>query len=253
MPMTEIRRLKNPKGLFPAMFVLSALLILSFHQVSTALVSGHPGCTWPADWPKALDEISNSCRTIEIAAGNQEDVFEIVFDNREKFENLWSVLLTVKTPGAPFRLSTVGSPTISIFSNAKPTLRIFAPAYSAVIIPSQVSNESPDVERLLKDGKAFRPIPPWPKELISATGELPEYVQFVQEGGRRTWVASDRDHKQRGFLHRARVDFELVVDGSVIDLNRIQLPSDGPIIDRRFDPIPCPGGQPCVMPPHDPR
>jgi hypothetical protein len=33
---------------------------------------------------------------------------------------------------------------------------------------------------------------------------------------------------------RARVDIHLVVDGEVIDLNRIPLPADTPIIDKRW-------------------
>ena len=35
-------------------------------------------------------------------------------------------------------------------------------------------------------------------------------------------------------MYRARIDLELVVDGKIIDLNRIQIPSDAPIIDKRF-------------------
>jgi len=35
---------------------------------------------------------------------------------------------------------------------------------------------------------------------------------------------------------RARIDIELVVDGRIIDLNRIQLPADTPIIDNRKSP-----------------
>jgi len=37
----------------------------------------------------------------------------------------------------------------------------------------------------------------------------------------------------RGFIYRARVDLTLVVDGQVIDLNRIRLPADTLVIDRR--------------------
>jgi len=254
MAMRESRRFMRPKGLCPAILILPAFLIASLYQASIAVVMTHEGCTWPEDWPKALNEVGNSCRTIEIAAGNQEDVYEIVFDDREKFEKLWPVLSTVKTPGAPLRLFKAGSPSWStLFSNAKPTMRIFAPAYSGSVVRLEASNESPDVERLLKDGKALSPTPPWPAEIVSPTGELPEYVQALREDGRLTWVPGVRGRWERGWLFRARVDFELVADGSVIDLNRIQLPSDGPIIDRRFDPNPCPTGQPCVMPPPDTR
>ena len=124
---------KRPIWICPTVLILCALLIVFVHQSSNALVMTRDGCDWPKDWPKTLDQVRDSCRTIEIAAGNQEDVFEIVFDDRKKFEGLWPSLLTVKTPGAPFRLFTVGSPTISIFSNARPAVRIFAPAYSSKV------------------------------------------------------------------------------------------------------------------------
>ena len=35
-------------------------------------------------------------------------------------------------------------------------------------------------------------------------------------------------------MRRARIDIELIVDGKIVDLNRIPLPIDTQIIDKRF-------------------
>lgn len=40
--------------------------------------------------------------------------------------------------------------------------------------------------------------------------------------------------KEKGFYNRARIDIDLVIDGNVIDLNRIPLPAKTPIEDQRF-------------------
>jgi hypothetical protein len=82
----------------------------------------------------------------------------------------------------------------------------------------------------LPDGTRLHAGPPWPDSLKAPSGELPEYV--VAEGGK--WVPFAGDQR-KGFQHRARVDVVLVVDGRVVDLNRIELPGDTPILDRRFE------------------
>jgi len=239
MGLLETRRVKIPRGLLPAVVVLSGLLIVSVHEPAVALVSVRSGCTWLTGWPKALDEVRNSCTTYGVATGTQENVYEIVFDDREKFEKLWPILLTVRTPASPLRLSPFGKPSAwGLFSNAKPTVRIWGPSEGVTIAPSEAEKRPWDTDQLVKEGKALRPSPPWPADIVSANGELPEYVQALEEEGRLKWVPGDRDCLDRGFLFRARIDLELVVDGSVIDLNRTHLPSDGTIIDRRFDPKP---------------
>jgi hypothetical protein len=43
-------------------------------------------------------------------------------------------------------------------------------------------------------------------------------------------------HKEYNIV-RARIDIELVVDGDIVDLNRIGLPMDTPIIDKRFKDV----------------
>ena len=77
--------------------------------------------------------------------------------------------------------------------------------------------------------------PPWPADLASAAGELPEYITAKAVDVMLKWVPAKRNAAEvSGFLHRARVDLELVVDGNVIDLNRIALPRGTPVVDKRF-------------------
>jgi hypothetical protein len=61
---------------------------------------------------------------------------------------------------------------------------------------------------------------------------LPEYV-VIQNG---KWAALERSAIRSGTERwfRARVDIVLITDGSIVDLNRIPLPADTPIIDNRF-------------------
>jgi hypothetical protein len=46
------------------------------------------------------------------------------------------------------------------------------------------------------------------------------------------WV--DDETEFRGIMYRARTDIVLIIDGNIVDLNRIPMPADTPIIDRRF-------------------
>ena len=48
------------------------------------------------------------------------------------------------------------------------------------------------------------------------------------------WIPDAVRKPPRGSMYRVRTEIELVVDGRIIDLNRILLPPDTPIIDRRF-------------------
>ena len=43
------------------------------------------------------------------------------------------------------------------------------------------------------------------------------------------------DDGEKGFRHRARIDIVLVVDGNIVDLNRMPLPANTPIVDRWFN------------------
>ncbi len=212
---------------------------LAIPSICFALAITRPMLVFPPEWPGELNELKSSGRTIGFHAGVQENIHEINFSDREKFERFWPILLTVKTPGAPLTLLPISSEHRGgLTSDAAPTVRIFAPPGGGPIALSEADNQPWDSVKLEKEGKALRASPPWPPHLISAKGELPEYVQVVEIDGKLEWVHADRDCREGGFLHRARVDIDLVVDGSVINLNRIRLPSDGPIIDKRFDARP---------------
>ena len=96
----------------------------------------------------------------------------------------------------------------------------------------------------LPDGKVLKIGPPWPDYIKSESGALPEYV-FYNNG---KWAPYDpnvkkdppMDFKEEILLKlkfppiRARIDIELIVDGNIVDLNRIPLPADTQIIDKRF-------------------
>jgi len=80
--------------------------------------------------------------------------------------------------------------------------------------------------------------PPWPAEIFSTNGALPEFVLAREVEGKLRWVAADyqkdkKENKITGFYYRARVDLEIVIDGQVIDWNSIRLPAGTPIHDER--------------------
>jgi len=207
-------------------YMLSIIIALFCSTLSLSLVGIRSEGAWPSDWPAQLEPYRGQATTLEIAAGNQENVYDIHFDERDKFENIWPTILKLKSKGAPLRLRSIESPFKkgTLFNNEKPTLRIYAPVY-------------PAHECYRPGGKKLRPGPPWPDSINSPSGELPEYVTISQDG--TTWepVKKEKLSEEKppiGFIYRARIEVELVVDGKIIDLNRIRLPSETLIIDRRI-------------------
>jgi hypothetical protein len=178
---------------------------------------------WPDTWPKELDALREQARTLGIATGIQETVYEIPFTDSEQFEAAWPHILAVKSEGAPLIL--VRSPSKMIGDSMDAGVRIHCPVGGG-------GGETSEQGKRLKLG------PPWPDDIKSESGVLPEYV--VNKDGK--WVGGDKeallqrikDGERVGFLYRARVDIELVVDGQIVDLNWIPLPPDTPIIDKRF-------------------
>ncbi len=169
--------------------------------------------TWPDSWPKELEPYRDQARTLGVATGIQETVYEIPFDSREEFEKAWPHILKLKSKGS--RLILEKSP--SRFCGLAMATGV------RILWPSAGFSELPDGTRL-------QAAPPWPDSIKFASGELPEYV--MHEGGQ--WVPFTSGRERKGFLHRARVDIMLVTDGQVVDLNRIELPGETPILDRRF-------------------
>ena len=160
-----------------------------------------------------------------VAAVIHENIYEIPIPDRETLERIWPAIVKVRTPGSPLTLSRFDpAKKGGLFSNSQPAVRIYAPA-------NGVSH---------KKGHELRAGPPWPKEIVGKNGELPMYVVAEEDkAGQLHWVPRSpkqaRDAKKLlGFFYRVRTDVELVVDGKIIDLNRIALPDGVTIIDHRF-------------------
>lgn len=182
-----------------------------------ALVSILNGGRWPDTWPKELEPFRKKAVTFDIMTGTQEFAYEIHFEKREEFENLWPTILKLKDKGAPLTLLSIKPfKKGKLFNNEKPVVRIFSYRHPA----------------RLYERKKIKPVPPWPDSIKSPTGQLPEYVTISQDGNSLIPV---KDRKLTVIKYRARTEIELVVDGNIIDLNRIPLPPDTPIVDKRFE------------------
>ena len=201
------------RSLVPATVLLVVTLVVQ-SQSAFALRTVSSVGEWPTDWPKELDTLRSVSRTIGFYPGGQK-IHEISFVDRASFEKAWPFILQLKTNGAPLKLYRTNDPAPkqwgSYLSHGKPVVRIYVST----------------------DGLAG---PPWPASVLSPKGELLEFVQTATIEGENTWVPVEVGKGGPGFYHRARIDIELVVDEKIIDLNRIVLPSNTPIIDNRSTP-----------------
>jgi hypothetical protein len=169
---------------------------------------------WPGPWPKQLKEYQQQAMVIEIAEDIQETVFEISFEKRDEFEKAWPEILELKTRGAPLILEKGPSEYKISGTTVETGVRILWPSMQSV---------------KMDDGTILRASPIDFSSLKSPSGGLPEYV--IAKNGK--WVPYD-DKEQKEPRHRARVDIVLITDANIVDLNRIPLPANTPIIDRRF-------------------
>jgi hypothetical protein len=130
--------------------------------------------TWPENWPKELEPLRKSARTLEGPLRPQLH-YAIPFTKREEFELAWPYLLKVKSKGAPIVLRRGPSFWLGKGTNV------------GVCVHTPPKDEAP-----IAEGK-------------DANGNWEKTVYI-----------------------------ELIMDGEIIDLNRIPLPTDTPIIDERF-------------------
>ena len=191
------------------------ICILGFAGLCLAMVSISNKGTWPDSWPKELERYRDQAKTHGVAHGISENVHEISFTKRDEFEKAWPYILKLKSKGAPLILEHSPSKYGVSGSTARAGVRILCPSGSGREI----------------DGRRYIADAPWPDYIKSSSGELPEYVIFDHENAK--WLPADRTERV-GFMNRARVDVVLITDGKVVDLNRIQLPPNTPIIDNRF-------------------
>ncbi len=194
--------------------LLALLLLLAFAVTSSAIVVITNHGDWPESWPAALDPLRTAARTIEVGTGIQEVIYEIPFKERAVFERSWPLLAGLGSKG--------GTLTLYPADGSEPeryrTILIKDRAAVRVFWPVNGGSDS------LKCG------PPWPESILSKDGVLPEYVMSHGSGSELTWISAGMG---AGFRFRARVDLELVVDGSIVELSRIQIPDSLRLIDRR--------------------
>ena len=199
---------------------------------------------WPADWPEELEPFRERATTIGVGTGLQMNIYQIPFETQEEFQSVWPAILDLKSKGGTLTLRYVGSeaPGWPNCSNEGPCVRIHAPSGGVtrarppegVLQPDIPADPTyQDLQKLVEDGMALNASPPWPESAYLPNGELAEYVASEWVEGRLTWVPAEMGGEFRGFLHRARLDLEVVVDGDVIDLNFTHLPADTRIIDKR--------------------
>jgi hypothetical protein len=219
-------------------------LLLSLAVVpGWALVETANTGRWPADWPEELEPFRGRAQTTGVATGLQMNIYQIPFETHEEFQSVWPVILDLKSKGGTLTLSYVGSeaPGWPGCSNEEPCVRIHAPSggvtqsrppegVTAPEVPADPTYQ--DMQKLVEAGMALNAAPPWPESAYLPNGDLSEYVASEWVDGRLTWLPAEIG-AERGFLHRARVDIELVVDGDVIDLNFTHIPDDTRIIDKR--------------------
>jgi len=218
-----------------------AAVVLAAVPFLLSLVSESAVGNWPNDWPVELEDVRADAKSIDIGIG-REAIYQIPLKSREQFEAVWPGVLRAKSPGGTLTLYMVGSqgegwPGVS---NEQPSVRIYAPSRAFSVARQGTDTGTPtepptieDLQALVEQGKALRADEPWPKSAYLPNGDLAEYVTSETVDGRMTWVAAAEDDGRLRDLHRARVDIAVVVDGKIIDLNRVHLPPDTGIIDKR--------------------
>lgn len=182
---------------------------------------------WPDSWPKPLDRLRPQARTL---AHGQHTVYEIPFTTRAEFESAWPHILTVMSAQAPLVL--LSSPDKWLGGSIAAGVRLRCPP-TGQLVTFQGANYPPGSESAIADGKFLKVGPPWPDDIQLPSGALPEYV-VIDNGKWRAFDRKDFGGPNERTIRRARIEMELIVDGDIVDLNRIPLPANTPIIDKRF-------------------
>ncbi|MCC6794255.1 MAG: hypothetical protein IT366_03995 [Candidatus Hydrogenedentes bacterium] len=172
----------------------------------------------PDSWPAELQTFNDRTKVRGVSHGIQETDYEILFYSAEEFEKAWPHILSLKSKGAPLILDKGPSYYAVSGSTLKTGVRILCPPADEI-----TGRDKAGTARYVFNL-------PWKDPKPGETIESPEYIKM--DGG--NWV-STKDGKPLTHGVRARVDIVLVADGKIIDLNRIKLPENTTIIDRRFN------------------
>ena len=208
-------------------FVIATSIVLCTVCSVYALYTVSDKGMWPKSWPEELEPLRKQSRTLKGSMSNLA-IHVIPFANREDFESAWPHILKLKSNGAPVILLRGPDTRLGTIDAG---VRIRSPQTGNLVTHSgQLYPAS--LEASVPGGQFLRIGPPWPDYIMSESGALPKVV-FNDNG---KWSPWDRTKGFKGIGHLiwARTDIELVVDGDIVDLNRISLPADTPIIDKRF-------------------
>jgi hypothetical protein len=215
-PQRRILPRNSRPSVLPIMKATVAAMVLGVFAASALVIPGTSG-TWPANWPKELEPLRERSRTTEWATGSQEDSHAIPFADRADFEKHWPVFRKLLKPGARVTLRSPQESGSPVEDLTKPSVIVHAP-------PAGVA---------LDGEKTFRTGFTWPESAYLPDRTLPEYVVSEEKEGKKRWVPLVAGSARKGFHYRARIDLSLVVDGSVIDLNRIRFPEGVTVVDAR--------------------
>ncbi len=220
-------------------FVIATSIVLCTAYSAYAIYSVSNVGTWPSDWPKELEPLRKQSRTL---IHSTVAIYEIPFTSREEFESAWPHLLKLKSKEAEIFLRS--SPDERLGDTITAGVRILSPLTGQSTWPIGTNLRSSDFPLDEETAKSLAEVslrigPPWPEHIKSESGALPKYA--INENGK--WSAyreiesdSKRERGRKQFrMKRARLDIELIVDGDIVDLNRIPLPADALIIDKRFE------------------
>lgn len=215
-------------------FVIVAFIVLCLVFSVYALYEVTNKGAWPKNWPKELEPLRNQACTFIHSQGGA--IHEIPFTSRAEFEAAWPHILAIKSKKAPLIL--LRSPGNKLGETIQAGVHILSPLTGTLVTPKG-THYPPGAESVIPDGKFLKIGPPWPDHIRSESGALPKYVVY----GDGKWI-SYNDKKAKEYytkkeynIRRSRIDIELVVDGNIVDLNRIPLPLDTPIIDKRFKDV----------------
>ena len=179
------------------------LVVLVCSGVSFAAIWGADRGAWSSDWSKELEPYRARASTISERPIGGGYVYTIPFADRADFEKAWPLLVSLKSKGASLILRSGG-----------------------------VEMKRRWMGAIGYEGKEYSA--GWPQ------GTYPGVKIYAPSKSLRLKGSPDyasAEALDRSNVGRSTTEIELFVgDGKVIDLNRIRLPAETPIIDNRvFD------------------